>query len=132
MEVDIRIRAKDPSILIFHPNVKKLCKNRPFKTTPKKGSLANKDHGSREGVDISSSGSHARKQNLGTVGLGESEGQLDTAKAIKRRNERELPALLAAFTVEVSNINRQRRRYGDGGSVYAVTPGDVSPALVLA
>lgn len=112
MEVDIRIYAKDPSILIFHPNVKKLSKNRSPKTTPDNASGESKGHRSGDGGDIRGSGSHARQHNLGTVGLGGSEDQLDTDMAIKRRNERELPALVAAITVEVSEADRQHRRHG--------------------
>lgn len=118
MEIDVRVHAKDVSTLIFHPNIKKLetksNRSSVVKAAEKAGKKS-KSIGSSRGqegaTDDEDSGSASddsissreRRQNRGVVRLGESE-ELDTATAIERRNEEELPALIAAITIQVTSV----------------------------
>lgn len=111
MEVDVRLRTKNATCLIFHPNAKKLTKKRLGKTTTRK---ENTTRGLGGGEDSGVSRAPSAPGNRGMAVSGASEGDWDTDVAIQQRNEQELPALVAAATVEVSvGAKRQCQPCGD-------------------
>lgn len=99
MEVDIRLKAKDVAVLVYHPSMN--MKQR----AGKKRMMAGEEEGDgseKLGPPPMSEPLLRQQHSGGSVRVSESEGVMNTEEAIQRRNDLRLPPLAAVFTFEVN------------------------------